>query len=314
MIDNDYRINYFDKFDIYYYYTAQFMKTIKKRLASINWRKVLQNLWKVIRGAWRFFQILRKAVWRKMKATWKNTPDQVRRLSFPVVALIVGFLVMRHFLVPSDFGKLGHYRASAVQEILSQEIKYSGHTLCEDCHDEIVEANEKSYHRSVECEVCHGPAAGHTEDPDGNQLPAPKGRGYCPLCHEYLPSRPTGFPQIVSESHNPMRACAVCHDPHDPKPPSVPKECEACHAEIARTKSLSHHVYLACTKCHETPEDHKTQPRRFRSEKPITRDLCGGCHADDAPGPKGVPRVNMATHNEKYVCWQCHYPHLPEVR
>jgi len=23
-----------------------------------------------------------------------------------------------------------------------------------------------------------------------------------------------------------------------------------------------------------------------------------------------VPTVDMATHGEKYVCWQCHYPHM----
>jgi hypothetical protein len=27
------------------------------------------------------------------------------------------------------------------------------------------------------------------------------------------------------------------------------------------------------------------------------------------PG-KGVPTIDMDTHGEKYVCWQCHYPHM----
>jgi len=246
--------------------------------------------------------------------TWKKIPDQIKRLLIPVVAIIAGFIVMRNLLVPSDFGKYGHYRASAIKEIISQEIKYSGHLICGDCHDDVAEERDKSYHKMVECEACHGPAAAHTEDPDGNQLAAPVGRGYCPLCHEYLPSRPTGFPQIVSESHNPMKACISCHDPHDPRPPSVPKECEACHAEIARTKALSHHVYLECIRCHETPEEHKITPRDYRPEIPMTREFCGECHAEDVPGQKGVPRVDMATHGERYVCWQCHYPHLPEVR
>lgn len=275
--------------------------------------KALLVIIKILLFVMRVFLVIIKELWGRMKALWDKIPDQVRRLSLPVVILIVGFIVMRHFLVPSDFGKFGHYRASAIGEIVSQEIKYGGHKVCEDCHDDVVEVKDRSYHRGLECEVCHGPAAGHSQDPDGNQLLAPKGRGYCPLCHEYLPSRPTGFPQIVSESHNPMRACATCHDPHDPKPPSVPKECKACHAEIARTKALSHHVYLTCTRCHETPEKHKIQPRSYRPKKPITRELCGECHAENASSPKGVPRINMATHNEKYVCWQCHYPHLPEA-
>lgn len=282
--------------------------------SRIIWGKVLQFWLKVSAFAIKALLYILKALWGKIRDLWEKTPDQVRRLSIPVALLIFGFIIIRNLLVPSDFGKLGHYRASAIKEIISQETKYSGHGACADCHDDVVEVKDKSYHKSVECEVCHGPAAAHTLDPDGNQLPSPKGRGYCPLCHEYIPSRPTGFPQIISESHNPMKACATCHDPHDPRPPYVPKECEACHAEIARTKALSHHTYLTCTRCHETPKEHNIQPRVYRPEKPTTRELCGECHSKDIPGEKGVPRVNMATHGEKYVCWQCHYPHLPEAR
>lgn len=241
-------------------------------------------------------------------------PDQVKRLSVPVVLIIVAFIAARSFLVPSDFGKYGHFRASAIEDIASQEIIYSGHNICAECHEDIVESKNRSYHRDVMCEVCHGPAQAHTQDPDGNQLAAPRERGYCPLCHEYLPSRPTGFPQIVADSHNPMKACISCHDAHDPKPPSTPKECEACHAEIARTKALSHHVYLSCARCHETPEGHKISPRDYRPKKPVSRELCGECHGKDVSSSKDIPRIDMETHGESYVCWQCHYPHLPEVR
>lgn len=254
------------------------------------------------------------ALMDKLKAAWNKIPEQVKRLSIPIVFIIVGFFVMRHLLIPSDFGKYGHFRASAIDEIASQEIKFIGHVICEDCHDDIVEIKDRSYHKGVMCEVCHGPSAAHTEDPDGNQLTAPRERGYCPLCHEYLPSRPTGFPQIVSESHNPMKACISCHDAHDPKPADAPKECGACHAEIARTMSVSHHFTLTCTRCHETPEEHKIQPRNYHPEKPTTREFCGSCHAKNAPAPKDISRIDLMTHEERYVCWQCHYPHLPEAK
>ena len=245
---------------------------------------------------------------------WNKIPEQVKRLAILVVILFALFVVVRTVLVPSDFGEYGHFRASAVEEIASQEIRYAGHEICTDCHDDVAETKRVGFHRNVACEVCHGPAAGHIDDPEEVVLEAPRERGYCPLCHEYLPSRPTGFPQIVTASHNPMKPCASCHDPHDPVPPETPKECAACHATIARTKAISHHVYVDCLRCHEAPEEHRANPREFRPTKPAGREFCGGCHAKDAPGEKGIPRVDLETHEERYVCWQCHYPHLPEAR
>ncbi|GAB4366038.1 MAG: hypothetical protein Kow0042_05660 [Calditrichia bacterium] len=245
---------------------------------------------------------------------WKKIPEQIRRLSLLIIILIVVFLIVRALLVPEDFGEYGHYRASSLKEIAAQDIHYAGHEVCGECHDDVREMKETGYHKNVACEVCHGAGATHTEAPDEVRLQAPQGRGYCPLCHEYLPSRPTGFPQIVTASHNPMKPCITCHDPHDPKPPVPPKECDACHAEIARTKSLSHHVYVPCTRCHQAPEEHKVQPRLFLPRKPEGREFCGGCHATEEPEFKGVPQIDLETHNPRYVCWQCHYPHLPEAQ
>lgn len=248
-----------------------------------------------------------------MKLFWKELPEQIRRLSIVSIILVILPFIVRYLLIPSDFGEYGHYRASAVKTIISQEIQYAGHQICYDCHDDIVETKKSGYHKNVSCEVCHGPAARHTDD-DEVTLIAPRQRGYCPLCHEYLPSRPTGFPQIVSASHNPMKACISCHEAHDPKPPKTPQECNACHAEIASTKSLSKHVYIPCVRCHQTPEEHKINPREVLPTKPINREFCGSCHSQDADANKDIPRIDMQTHEESYVCWQCHYPHLPETQ
>jgi ribosomal protein S27AE len=48
--------------------------------------------------------------------------------------------------------------------------------------------------------------------------------------------------------------------------------------------------------------------------KPTTRESCGRCHSPEAQSPAQSPRVDLASHGERYVCWQCHYPHLPEVQ
>jgi hypothetical protein len=243
----------------------------------------------------------------------KKIPEQVTRLSVILLLIVVFIIVITSVLIPPDFGEHGHFRSSALEEIISQKLHYAGQEVCNECHDDIMEIKNKSYHKNISCEVCHGPAIEHTEEPGDFEPRAPRGRNYCPLCHEYLPSRPTGFPQIISDSHNPVKPCITCHDPHDPVPPETPRECMACHAEIARTKLISHHAYVQCIRCHVTPENHKLNPRDFFPSKPNNREFCGQCHAEDATSEKGIPRIDISSHGERYVCWQCHYPHLPEA-
>lgn len=245
---------------------------------------------------------------------WQKIPEQIRRLSILVSILGILFFLIQSQLIPDDFGVYGHYRASAVDEILQQDIRFAGHEICADCHEDIFDSKRIGFHRNLSCEVCHGPAVMHTEEPDEHIPPAPRERGYCPLCHEYSPSRPTGFPQIISAEHNTDKSCISCHDPHTPEPPDTPKECAACHAEIANTKSLSYHKSVPCTYCHTTPDGHKERPHEVLPGKPKTRDLCGECHSPDADSHEEIPRVDLDTHEIRYVCWQCHYPHLPEAK
>ena len=263
---------------------------------------LMQKLWENV-----------KKILRSMRSSWNNFPEQIKRLVVVFVIIISLFIVIRPILIPSDFGEYGHYRSSAVTEIITQDIKYAGRQICYDCHDDVVDLKQTGYHKDLSCEVCHGPAAAHTED-DEVELAAPRERGYCAICHEYLPSRPTGFPQIISGSHNPMKPCITCHDPHDPKPTETPKDCEACHGQIANSKSLSKHVYIPCIRCHETPEQHKVQPRQVFAGKPVNREFCGGCHGQEVVTDKEIPRIDLQTHEESYVCWQCHYPHQPEAK
>jgi hypothetical protein len=219
-------------------------------------------------------------------------------------------ILARNRFVPESFGETGHYRADAVAAIASQEIRYGGWQACEGCHIE-VGIKRRSYHRNLSCEVCHGPAAAHpVEDP---QVVIPRRRGeVCLYCHDYLPSRPTGFPQIIERLHNPLDPCIDCHDPHDPTPPEVPEACSACHGQIARTKAVSHHGSLDCETCHQSAPEHRQSPRSFVPTKPATREFCGQCHDYDADSPTDIPRIDLDAHGTVYLCWQCHYPHFPE--
>jgi ribosomal protein S27AE len=244
---------------------------------------------------------------------WK-IPGPVIRLAILFAAAVAALIVARQMFVPESFGDIGHYRADVVPAIASLEIHYAGLPACAECHDDVAETKAASYHRGLTCEGCHGPAADHVDDPTEKFPVVPTGRSSCLRCHSYLASRPTGFPQIIESIHNPMEACADCHDPHDPTPPMVPGECSACHGQIARTKSVSHHWSLECETCHEAPDGHRENPRASLPSKPTTRMFCGQCHAADASSATEIPRVDMSDHGGRYLCWQCHYPHDPEGR
>ena len=241
-------------------------------------------------------------------------PSQITRLLIFLIVVGAIFLFVRRLFVPESFGEIGHYRAAAVDEIISQEIKYAGHQACQDCHDDISEKKSKSYHRSVNCETCHGPGEEHIQS-GGEVLPEkPRDRGYCTLCHEYNPARPTGYAQIDPVVHNPAKRCIICHNPHAPDPSRTPDECSACHTGIAKTKALSPHAILECSQCHNTPSEHRIQPRAITAEKPTNRADCLKCHDTNAKSDDFIPRVASGSHGEAYLCWQCHYPHYPEIQ
>ncbi len=241
-------------------------------------------------------------------------PQQVVRLGVLFGLLVAALLAARHFLVPKTFGQLGHYRAAAADAVAATNVKYGGRELCATCHTDIAAKNQEGHHRTLSCEVCHGAAAAHADSPTDKKPAIPRQRKFCVLCHAYDPARPTGFPQIDPATHNTAQTCLTCHNPHAPEPPRPPDSCGACHGMIARTHGVSSHAGIACMTCHETPKEHRIQPHLTRPSKPARREFCGQCHAPDAKSSKDIPRVDLASHYERQVCWQCHYPHFPEAK
>jgi len=246
-----------------------------------------------------------------MMTVVRKCPDAVIRLG--IVVMLLGAVVVGGVaLLPPELKRPDLQRAAAVERATRLDIRYAGTRACAECHQAQYAERNEGYHRNVSCETCHGAAKEHTINPVDIKPPAPRDRQFCPTCHAYNASRPRGFPQINPITHNPMKPCITCHKPHDPKPPTVPGECAACHGEIERTKLVSPHALLDCTTCHTAPEQHKISPRTVRPTKPSGREFCGQCHSTEAM-VEGPPKIDVATHGEKYLCWQCHYPHMPEV-
>ncbi|MBI3939655.1 MAG: hypothetical protein HY315_02365 [Acidobacteria bacterium] len=242
----------------------------------------------------------------------RKVPEQIVRLGI-VAAIIFGGTGLIVYRLPPALKSQRFHRQTTLQAESERSVQFAGFNACGDCHDDEYQKKKTGYHKNLSCETCHGPAAGHVADPVTVKPFVSRERRGCPVCHEYDASRPTGFPQIVPTVHNPLQPCVTCHNPHDPVPPKTPEECSACHAGIVRTKAVSSHALVACTQCHTVPEQHKATPRIVRPTKPETRDFCGKCHARGSP-VVAPPKIDISTHGEKYVCWQCHYPHLPAER
>lgn len=241
----------------------------------------------------------------------RRMPEAALRILVVLVIFAAGVLIV-HRAIPPAYTDHDLQIAATIEREGAKQIHYAGETSCTNCHLETHDVKKAGYHRNLACETCHGPGIAHTENPIEVKPPAPRDRQFCPTCHAYNSSRPMSFPQINAITHNPLQACIACHQPHDPKPPTVPGECRACHGGIDRTKAVSHHALLECTRCHTTPEQHKVTPLVVKASKPSTREFCGECHANGSKIPE-APKVDIATHGEKYLCWQCHYPHMPEV-
>jgi hypothetical protein len=258
------------------------------------------------------FPACSSSVPRTVRTTVK-IPEQLRRLSVLLGAVLVVILLLRFVAIPQAYFSSPIHQASTVRREAAKPLVYAGMATCRECHQDVYETKSAGYHKNVNCETCHDAAAQHAADPMTVKPGAPRDRSFCPVCHAYDPARPTGFPQINTALHNPGLACITCHSPHDPVPPEVPHDCSACHAQIWNTKAVSAHAILPCTTCHTVAEEHKIQPRSNLPSKPQAREFCGTCHAAGEAAGR-VPQIDLASHGGNYLCWQCHYPHLPEGR
>lgn len=151
-----------------------------------------------------------------MRKTLKESEHLVR-LVLVLCAGVVLFFAIRHAIVPKGFGLYGHYRAGALDDIAARPIAFAGRAVCEVCHDDQGKIKDEGKHAGLSCEVCHGPAAAHTEDPGAHPVLKPDPKVLCVRCHEADPARPHAFPQVVSKDHAGDASCTDCHKPHSPQ-------------------------------------------------------------------------------------------------
>lgn len=188
-------------------------------------------------------------------------PKHIVRLSLLLFAMVMAGLSAKAFFTVDSFYEYGHYRADSVREIAAPQPAYQGPAYCSQCHAERHTQWSGHGHKTVKCEICHGPARTHPIDPKDAgktfKLPRPSAedtKTLCVLCHLKLTARPQrdppqqpwdpavgksvpwakGVSQVVPEEHSGGAPCLMCHDPHQPKPIRI-KEEPALTAQAAST-------------------------------------------------------------------------------
>jgi predicted CXXCH cytochrome family protein len=130
---------------------------------------------------------------------------------------ILTFAVARAQLVPEDFGRLGHYRANAVDEMRAKPIVHAGQKACAECHTDVVDTRAPSRHKALSCESCHGPLARHAAGDEAFTFQKPDVQPLCVRCHAAKTGKPERYPRVDIADHAGDETCVSCHQPHDPR-------------------------------------------------------------------------------------------------
>ena len=151
-------------------------------------------------------------------------------LKLAVILVVAGGLGIfaRGKFLPETMGQYGHYRGSDIQDQRDVEIRNYTNDACFECHRPIRLIHKAGVHKTVSCEVCHGPYADHVKDGKViGKLPVKQGmeiKELCLRCHnKVIKARPetsikvVAMPQHLEEkkvqvTHN----CNQCHMVHDP--------------------------------------------------------------------------------------------------
>lgn len=146
-----------------------------------------------------------------------------------IIGIVFLVLLVRFVYVPRDFGigergyMYGLHRAANEDDWKKVKVKYMGREYCKGCHSEKYASINKTPHRIIQCENCHGPANDVMGDHPSEQrfkLTIDKTRQHCLRCHFPLPYFSSGRAKIRGinpDKHNPDIECSNCHNPHAPQ-------------------------------------------------------------------------------------------------
>lgn len=144
-----------------------------------------------------------------------------------IVVAVAGFIA-RQVFTPKSMGQYGHYRGADIEDQKNIAIKLQTNESCFTCHKPIRRIHKAGIHKTVSCEICHGPYGDHIKDGKKiGTLPVRRNKEIIQLClrchNKVIQARPrqsikmVGYPQHLEEKHVRLdHTCDQCHMVHDP--------------------------------------------------------------------------------------------------
>src|SRR4029453_10107929 len=126
--------------------------------------------------------------------------EHLVRLAGRFLVGIALLLTARWLLVPSDYGRLGAYRASAITDNQTRPIVHAGQAACASCHSDVVDVRRSNAHERIGCEACHGPLATHAADP-ASPARKPDARAICSTCHTPDTAKPAFLKTVAFDEY-----------------------------------------------------------------------------------------------------------------
>ena len=143
--------------------------------------------------------------------------EHLLRLAALFAAGVLVFGIARAEMVPKGFGRLGHYRPSAIDDVKAMPLRHAGQAACAVCHTDIVDLRGKARHKGIACESCHGPLAAHADGTDERKPVRPAATPLCIHCHAANTGKSKRYPTVDIREHAGAETCLSCHKPHDPR-------------------------------------------------------------------------------------------------
>ncbi len=109
--------------------------------------------------------------------------SHVKRIIVGLIVVVALGIAAKKLLIPKSFGIYGHYRADAIEEAATVEMRHGTNASCLSCHRFEAQIHLRGKHSTISCEFCHGPLADHVKDGKKiGTLPVKKEKEISTLC------------------------------------------------------------------------------------------------------------------------------------